>query len=629
MNKKRFYTLLVLSFLLLFIWNRVDKYSFVENEYRNLYFLLEKNQFIDYSFDKFIENIFIKTLELMELNKELNVNKPYNVNNINIYIINYSDVIRNDKVLKKTSLGFKDALILAKNNFLTLPPNVILIDNFFLSSLILESHNELAYFVSLLRGDATPGELTHTENAVRVNGIRTHHRLTNLEDYLLNYDSSVIVKDARELANLTTNPKVFDNIAEWIANAMEKVGEKNIDIENIKKIFSLTEKDKRYFEGFIFSFMIPILTHEIAHIKQDSFGAYNLFSLSTTLSYYINKFSQDVEDEADKEAIKYTKQYFDQLYEENDKNFESHFGLHIQQLTGFLGYFRDLVLFNTFHNFRGLSAKDILTTIIPKGIPELKPEEKKLSLISFERVKMAYMNNVELPILTESEFKEIYSKLRESGSSLTHKHLLFRMEPIVQMIESYLSNHISYGNVVVLEPYLKYLKSINKKELMQLFDVQMIKEGTGLTFKQVTAGIEELFVFEKAVNYKKNLAKVGFAKSGNCFLEIVGPEDNIIKAKLIIRLNDNSGKVLIDNVLIYNLFVNNCSPLYKPDESTDYFKSLSSKSLLLLKSGYSPFFIEEDVNNIIQFRTLNFSPYFVIEFKNKINIFSGHYRLLE
>ena len=86
------------------------------------------------------------------------------------------------------------------------------------------------------------------------------------------------------------------------------------------------------------------------------------------------------------------------------------------QVAGFIKYIRDLVLYDTFQDFRGIPAKDHLIQVVHKPVWEWNNKEKNVSFIDHDRVQSARL--LSSPFMTKTEFKNIINRIKRKGSSV-------------------------------------------------------------------------------------------------------------------------------------------------------------------------------------------------------------------
>ena len=132
----KFGILLLLIVAVFATWNLFLK---DKNQNEKIAVGLYESKTLTHNYDSFLRYCFNETIKEMKLPYRINVNGRFNKNNLNIYVVNF------DSLKKTTQLGFlsiQEFRNFAENNFIAIPPNMVVIDNFFLSYLILNCFNE-------------------------------------------------------------------------------------------------------------------------------------------------------------------------------------------------------------------------------------------------------------------------------------------------------------------------------------------------------------------------------------------------------------------------------------------------------------------------------------------------------
>lgn len=143
MTNKKFRRLLLLTFfsliLLKFLVFRPSSSEIVmsfSNE------IIDK-KYLDHRYDSLLNQILPEIANVTKLNKHINVNDIYDKNNICIYVTDLREIIYSLDRKPKLTRQSKRIALSCKDNFISLKPNVILIDSKFMSLLMLQGFNEL------------------------------------------------------------------------------------------------------------------------------------------------------------------------------------------------------------------------------------------------------------------------------------------------------------------------------------------------------------------------------------------------------------------------------------------------------------------------------------------------------
>jgi hypothetical protein len=150
---------------------------------------LEANRAIDHRLNALVTYLAQKTLDAMGINLSLNVNGSHIDNGLNIYIFNF------DQLSSSTVGGLSRANFTKffKNNFIAIPPNTILIDLYFFSSLLVDWYNSTISFLQALTNPEV-----EIENA---KSIVTYLRFGNIDAYYKNTDKDFFLGDLLNITN--------------------------------------------------------------------------------------------------------------------------------------------------------------------------------------------------------------------------------------------------------------------------------------------------------------------------------------------------------------------------------------------------------------------------------------------
>lgn len=561
-KNKRLIFLIVFVFGFL-VWNYISSSSNESKKKELFYSSLAQSKSIDIRYDSVVSKLFLKTIELMELDYEINLNKKYIPEKLNIYVLNFDSIAENS--VQNLGLFKKEDLInLSKDNFVAIPPDIILIDGYYLSFLMLDGQNELMSYFQMI---------------------------DEIEAEELNGDTLKL----QELFSTRTSISTYLRINNY--DVYKSTGEKPIAIDSIASYMS----DLGMFEPY-YAFLLPIISHELGHIKFNSQGVHGWIDFKSSIKKMTSIYKE--EEKADSLGIATIAKFLEQ---EEEKNGNASF--YVPQLINFCKTMRDVVLVETYQDFRNIEPQNFIVTLEQKSpMPE---EFLDLPFNYVERVTKGYENSP--PPMSKREFNDFLKKLNGSGSSIAHRHMFQRCQDILNLLEDKYGFHVNY-----LDSYLDLLSILeetdeNTKELFIRDDLGELD----ISKEKVTYLLEQMLRFEEAINYENNKTEIGYFKNNLGYLELIGNPDNLNTVNLIMSTRNANGEmdmeVTIENIAIFIRFILN----FFEDEEKGNLVAQKIFSVLREKEGHYPTFSEESEKYIFKITPMNESFFFKVNVQKK------------
>ena len=543
-----------------------------EEHYRLVYESLNQNGNLDTIPEKLVRELFTKAADITQLRKNIIVNKKYSDSDLNIYIIDVASY-------KNTDDQFLNQLIQAtKSNMITLEPNVILIDNSLLYSMILESSNTMVNDLQLMQ--------FFGHNLGLTGGDR---KLKTKEDFFDEAERVTTINSFLRLGNL----------------AEDHIGESRVAYESGRELMKASNAYD--FDNKVFSFFIPIFVHELAHVKEGSFGGF-LENDGISFSELFNSFDRKKEAKADALAI-------NSLNKLLKRDTTGLYLLDIRQVDAFTEYWRDSVLISLFEGFRGLPAQHNLITIKQRNYEDLTDEQRKYPFHYFDRIQEAYYNP--FPLLTEKEYNDIKTKIKKEVVTASHDHLYLRMLLFKQHIYSHMKGDIdnpkmARADLALLPFFFSILgDTVPDKDIEYAFGVNY-KDNIGVSWKAIEPKLNKYFNFEKSSFYKTLSGKIGKSNNAkfNNYIEIFGNEQ-VKKIRLVFQYKSSGNYQTVE--YLQNLTSELCSvvaPEYSPQDISRDFLELSINQYPMFKTNF------ENIN--IEFKRINQSDFYSLTIQPNI-----------
>lgn len=537
-------------------------------KYLDMSTMLQEHGVLEHDLDGVLGKLFEETGKEMNIPDQFQVNGPYDPKKINLYVLNFEKLRSLDGINKIGFFQPDEFINLCENNFVAIPPNVVVIDHYFFSSLLLECFNDQMTIAQLLTGSTTTTKLDTeravAQEAVRVNAINTYLRLANFDIFI----------------NKKHDEFSINRFGEIAGRSLERI-DPNL-------------------QGPYFIYFLPLIAHELAHLKNNVPGPYRASKIEGFVADYYSYFrktQQLEEDKADAIAIAIIKKYLERQFDDSED--KGQFYYRIQPLMSFCAYMRDLLLYETYEGFRGQEAKDLLVTIVQKEMREFDGSERN-RFIDYERVKEAHINLA--PLMTGEEFALTMSRLKSKGGSLAHKHIFLRAMAIEDCVNKYFPTS-------VLEAYVGMLSAYEEGNTDSLFVLESLP-GMNVTFEQMTRGLSgTLEGFKKAVNYDRNYAEIALLKNGYGYMELIGSRQNIQTARLVIRFRDPNDAIIFEDLAFFMRFVGNCFD----DERKGFELALELHARLKENRSYLPSFRVQKENKQFRAHYINESNYVIVE----------------
>lgn len=569
MNNKSLFSIIIFIIGCICFWQFSEKSApFSTKSNADTYKKLEAHGILNHQTDILLYGLFSQVVEIMGIGTKIIINGPYNKNAFNVYTIDFNKLENTPSIQKVSFFQRDDFINFTANNFVAVPPNTIFIDQYFLNSLLLDCYNvTLSY--SQLAGPYISGKKIFnreeaTEEALTENAKATYLRLSNIENY-----------KARSTDSLIDNFGEFDN-----------------DL--------LTSK-------IYLCYFLPIISHEIAHLISDNYGAFNASSIANFADKFKEHFFGKLkleEEKADTLMLATIENYFKTNYK--TKPFPPKRGIELVQVAGFIKYMRDLVLYDSFQEFRGISAKDHLIQVVHRPVWEWDNKEGNKSFIDHDRVQSASL--LPPPFITKIEFRNIMNRIKRKGSSVHHRHIFIRSYDILRILSDI--DDISFVNAI--QPYYNLL-SLSEEELNTSNRRDVNESFEKYKTKLLTSLSDHIGKFEKTITYDDNECLVGFLKDNTGFIELLCSGDGSVQCRLILKTSDKN-VTHHDYFHILTKYIK--SFFHHPEKHNDF-----SIALLLTLDEFKDYYphIIIDENGIIFYaHFLNNTDYLCIEAKEAI-----------
>lgn len=477
------------------------------------------------------------------ISRPIAVNKPYDESVTNLYILDLADV--SEKKVARLRPGLRRVIGSLRDNAIALPPDIVVMD-IALVGRILENA-----FADLLMLQQKPGEATG-DNLIEI--LSDHHRIRTMR----------------------LNKKLIDDRDdEWF-----KTGYGGVRVFWPLIVDKLT--DAKLVELFATS-LAPVLLHEIGHLDAGTAG--HLFpdledvrraakDLSRDVSrYLLGNRIKEIEDAADRFSLAKVQAYLARMMDSppsrgvpvpewvashpmpEDLPFheqllmqgtlfmlmraqESDIALFERQLVASSGkYFRDEVLTEAFHQFRGISAEDNLVRFFHRDC-NLETADDPLEYNDYDDLVRGERGFY--PILTQSDWNRLRDRFFQHVSAGTHAHNFYRAAAIFSA---------SRDGSVSSNP-----QAIELDRGAQLFNALMSDSpsiiepdfdgSTRLKTTRLLRHLEEQMQFEDAISCKELKCRVGRFKNdpeipitSNAFIEIASDaKDNVVFARFAFPL---------------------------------------------------------------------------------------------
>ncbi len=466
------------------------------------------------------------------------VNAAYDASKLNLLVVR-SVEIDNIDVASLPNNDFRRHFVAAKNNFVAVPPNVVLIDEAALTRLFLATmaamtgHNDYGITYVLTRPDhSSVGDATLWANAI-ANMLRV--------SWLLQLYGHVL--------------ETKDGYASGRENVNSALTLSGTEVAATKEAFRTT--------------LAPILLHESAHLSGKDYGGF----LDGLMKLILGPDQRAREDAADVFAAKLLATYLDNRKPELA-------GPQQVGLAAFTDYLSLTVLSQAITGLRPqLSASDLLVVfdfypcetwdnrhrqlldrwkkVAQKAsVPVETPEVARWLTISTERednfrnpLLMRAGLSADLFPLTSAEFNHVKDRLLASLGSGSHSPDLLRADFFSELALEMLSNSgdarvptrafLDSAKSAYFHQGRSLLDAVTKNDPMLARPPASSRTGVGLVASQkdFMETFESVFAFEPAVNCPPGTCVVGHLKSGRAgFIEVIGNDAHVTKVRLATKL---------------------------------------------------------------------------------------------
>lgn len=552
---KKFVFLIFIILALLVLWNRFENYKNEKIEKKDFVNYLITKNLLNSDLDSLVNYLFENTKLLMNLEKDIIINSEYNENAYNVYVINY-DSLENSKLDDIGLFQKQELLEFGKSNFIAIPNNLILIDAYYLGFLMLDCYNEsLAFYQALDEAERyLPDEELYSQHLLTMSSINSYLRINNYHDYKSESDKIVPTLDYAKFMN-----------------------------------------DLGLFDVF-FPYFLTMISHELAHLEEGTSHTSGFFDFDNLVKKNLEIYKEELR--ADEIALETISVFLD-IAVEDDRMQGA-----VTGLVNFCRAMRDIVIAETYSNFRNIDPEDLIVTLEQKS--KISREDLELPFMYLERVEKGYPNDP--PAMSRNEFMDFVGNLEKNGSSVAHRHLFKRCYEILSLIDSKINLRIG-----LFDQYLDLLSIENNQDtLIERLFLQPKFIELNISKEKLLSDIEEEFEFENAINYENNKIQIGYFKNEMGFIEIGGDVDNLNKIEIVLSTRDKNGElseISIANIAFFLKLVANTFD----DEDIGFKKGEEIFSYLRDIVGHYPTFTVKSEKHLFEIIPLNESSFFKIK----------------
>lgn len=467
--------------------------------------LLEQN-----SFDI---KIFINALNDLKtyfgIKKPLNINNTYKKDHFNICIGNFSA----KKSIKATNTksGLDSFISKLKMNLVSFPPDVLFADSYLLYIIANEQLSEYVPYYLLRTGYFFKefGSNNFEERldvARNIGACQQWERLSRIQR----------IKNG--------NKNIFNDYPLTLLYGIKCVN------------FSQLDNDELRF-GFY-----PFLTHELTHLKNADWDPYFGTPLLKRIQLKMKGVNYREEDYADNLGWGLMINLPSVTSEKNEN-----LSLRANQFLAPFKFIRDIYLVEAFDGFRGMDAKDVLVTLIPKDSVSKEVSDYPVNWYQ----KIASAKHFDIPAMTVQEFNNISKTISGITIGSTHRHFFVRMLSLCLALDHKISSrtgYVNWGNQSAIIDFIAFTNYASKEAIAELF-VKDPKSGMGISLQNISL---QSFNLEKAINYKNNRTLIALHKTGNGWVELVGDEDDL--EEITIVYSTRNKKLELDSLAILRNF---------------------------------------------------------------------------
>lgn len=566
---------------------------------------LDDHGLLDRRFDGIVDILF-NTIELPGnlKGRRTIVNRQYDSDSLCIYVVNRKQLFSDSTLLRKLSGESGTMVRASRENFVAVPPNVILIDGKFLSFLMLSSYNHSLAFAQTIgmqeENDRTLAAL------IRQTGRSAEDYFENGELQLgkLLADTSIPETVYRQfyeqnillpytLHNLEVylrygNLSAYRSDAQWFS-----------ELDSLGPMIAAQISSEPKISYTYQSFFAVIIYHELAHLTSGDTDIHGWTTLEDLLTLRPLRIQE--EERADDAALKTILAFSPDSIVMGGPGF-----VFVQSIIAFAETMRDFVLVDVFDGFRGLNARDILLMI-----QERYPLPEDLRDYPFQqpaRIERTEWNRP--PAITRAELKEIIARIRSTGSSATHQHLLLRAARVYESISTLspvdLPNLFHGYEDYLLTPLTsdRAAEEIANKLRLQ---IDSVKGDLGISRSQAMYLLDSAFMFEEALPIGGDSCWIGYSK--NMTIELRGKSSRLTRAMFLRHYRDDAfSEQNINDVVQSMRFLFNVAPEFNtraPEFLAMYTQFMEERS-----RGMHPWKVFRFPSRIVYFGQVNESATF-------------------
>lgn len=515
----KFFAFLSVFIICSYFANGYDERLNTTQNFKQLFAEYKKNDVLDNRYNDFLARLFSEGLDCMNMNLKIRINDEYDVDALNIYVVDIVGFLNNQSgVAVKRKVNR-----VAMRNFTVMPPNVVIVDRDFLVTMLIECYNNEVFWVEYLSTLNEKDKIKYEE--VKPYLARAMFlRLNNLYNLINN-----------------KNEKMYNE------STYDKAGE-------LSKVFIKVQNEV----DISFVFFMPIITHELSHIKNGYMG--NYYNTGEMITSFFTRYS---EESADEDASKAVRVYLNK----NERNN----GFYEMQLMSFSEFMRDIVLLEMYQGFRNMDSRFFLTTIEQKdynSIIKMGEYEQIIQKPFYHKDRVLNAWSTTIPIMTEEELTNVTKIMDEKGSSQSHRHIFLRCRELIENIKK--DNIKTPWSDVFEKFYIDEMEQvfglINPNKRVNLFTVADMKRMDVRLSDIISEKGMERIEFHEALNFEKNHCRIGHFKNKDGitdgYIEVYEDAGYLTKIKLVISTRElgNIDMPNINNIAMFSSIVNRLIP---------------------------------------------------------------------
>ena len=465
---------------------------------------------------------------------------------------------------------------IVRNNFVAISPNIIVIDDAFLSMLVATAFNDgVGYTQATMYTRNIPVTLESKILSPEVQRVMHISEMFAAAATYQQYTNVLAILDPAEERDS------WREVAKGLASMWDDGERIDTDPGGTRKLMQ---------RMFVTS-LGPVFAHELGHLDHGQSGQLAASGLLGSIAVVTQR---DAERQADLYAARFMERRLEEIRRVNGDN-EALFSFEAQPLFWFVKLLRELALAEAFHDFRGLTAQDALMSIEHRGCAKA-PTLYPINAGDFWRSEQN-----EIPVLTESEWQTMRERMLRRRATASHDDAIMRARDILARLDENFVPAVAS----VLE-YIKFFDAITKDDPTILERDPM--PGIGMnasTFMQKFTG---LGTFERAAGFGTNRTHIAVLPGGG-YVEVRG-NDEMEYLRAVMHRPFGDDKALKINIHNTIAMVNLAASVFPDAEGA--VQSVQQFFLTNAECRWSS--RQTRIGDIgLRFRRLNNSDYFVLE----------------